>query len=1425
MLLFSILIAIFAIVPLRNIANERANAIKNSLMNQLETTLGIQLNYESISPALLSAVTIKGLEVDFENGSFSARRFRVFLKPRWRTEGLRYNFSDWITRVNISQGVLNLSIQELNNSPKSPLDNKELIRLLQSKTIVFKDCTAYIATNDIGNIYAERFTLRLNESQGTIYYNFTSFMRTEQFMPLEQLGEVSLALNTVGSYSAQDTTVNGRVDILSLNSDLIRLKPISASFTYNEGKFSLQHINDDRPIDISLHIADENITTSGVLVDLPLDDVIYSGISNPTWDPWFATIFDGEFSFSIDSQTRDIFYDLNMDFSFSQETVLPWPWKATLDIKGNQNMANVSELELALPWGEAKYTGRLQLDTFAPFGWLYIDINEKWIGYPISTTLQIRTIENAIVGKQNRFVAGDIAFQEFHFILIRDEKHYTMSLKASPENPDDNKHGEIILDAMLDMENQPVVYGFADINNFQASDIAKILGKTSLSRINPIQDSIINLRGSFESNFDIWMMNIEDISLQSQKNPENIITVRGSLLPNDWSVDSLRITWDGYIIDGYGSVNENSANGQVIIEDELYSINLDWVPSGPMHLVSDSGIEIIMGPPTRNGRTMALQLTDFDIPLNNKLIRSNVGLRGLVGNETWEVFLKNAQFTILEEEELISPSLVLDGRINAETWELSQIKFTDTFGSLTGNAEFFLPQSKERTSANIFLSSNTGEYYKVSAVQENTNWEIDLDIKAGRIDRMGLTDIKGAVNLQGNFTGTLEDPLIHVEISTQDASFDESPFTLSGKANISSGHLNVHDIRMLFQGVSVTDGLILADMEVGSIRATARCKANYNQVPVNTGFSLGMDFNQKISVMDISSLLQSDFSGTLATLPLNWDEQMHMPPLTFQFEKNKDTFIVQTPNQKTLLMKYSFADGQLNFLSDTPMPFLVHGGGTIKDGQVNLSFPSIEIDPILINYFMVRDPILFQYHVVFQEGKLIGNLDITGPIASPNLDGKIRALNLKVDTPYTHADIQAASSEIVLEGNRITFGRIEVPVGEGIAYGEGFLELTNWKISEYDMIYGSRARGNGTGVPISYPLVGVYIDGFMTGEIHMTGDSQEFNIDGDIRLPSLKMSLVSSRVPIEVQAKRRGQKPVQVNLSIETGVNCSFYLPNEQLKIVKATAEPNEKIILTYRSDPEDFSLTGTIPIKSGDIYYFDRTFQISDGAMIFNESLNDFAPVIQIRAETWVRDNENEEVAVVLVYDAPINADFNPNIETVPSRSQVEILALFGQAVVPFGDSGESKLSSVLMATSGIFAQIGLVQPFEEVIRRGLNLDIVTIQTDIIENTLAESLRLNTDSIVSNRFSGLGRYLDNTSLYAGKYIGHSLFASGSVSARYFEGQRLSSIFGGLELETSVSLEMTTPFFNVEWSYTPNPTKTQSFIEDNAISLKWHFTY
>ncbi len=1425
-----VILGILVMNPLHNAVRKRVELIQNNIMVQLEKELGIELSYESISPALLSAVTIRNLKVSFRQGDFTARRFRIFIDPLQGLKSTEDNRSNWITRVSILRSQLNLEL--VNSDMESPglLDLQSfLIDQLEDISLVFNDFSVRIKDERLGIVDAENVYLRLDGTKGLVRYDFEGSLKINEPMSIEQLGQVNMEFKSTGNYSTLESTFNGRVNLLSSTLNKWMIKPVSVDLTYKDRKLSLQRINDALPVDIALQLSEKEIKASGSLGNLAINEFIQPVEEYQALNPWFDSIMEGEFEVSMNPEGDRFAYNLDMQIALPAQAGLPWPWQIKVKTQGDEQEADISSFSVSLPWAVAEYSGLVGLDTLTPMGWLSVDFERSLLGYPVDADFRVSTITDVISIEPIQVIAGNLDFHDFSILLLQEDRQYSMALSVLAGIPDAAADKHMLIDLMLDMENQPALYGFVDVEGFEASHVLSLMNASRYSNAGIVKDSLFNFHGSLESSFKGWIFSVDEASIVSKNDAQNHVSVKGRITPLQWSLDGVRISWNGYTVEGRGLAKRTEeggvAEGRLVIDEELYPIEASWIHKGPVRITGSPGLEAVFGPVTQTGRTMAVKAENINIPLRNNRLMTDFNMRGIVGRENWEVFISRSQLTLIQEGRDINSSVEFMGNIRPGSVVFPDINFVDSVGSLAG--EIILNNSRRSNlfTGSLRVGSDNGESYSISARHSNDNWAVDLDIASGKMERFGNLDLQGFLDLQCSFTGNLNNPIVTLDVSTREGYLNSTPFGLQGKANMNRNDLKVHGLSFLYEGIALERGLLLVNMDTGSLRTTMGLSATYNQVPVTSGFALELNFDKSISLFNLADLSSTGFSGTLATHELMWNENPHLPPLTLQFKKNSESITVNSLEKNILDFSYSFANGNLHVISGAPMPITASGGGTIYDGQLDLKFPELTVDPILINYAMMRDPILLQYHVIFQDGLVTGNLDIRGPVASPSLFGIMRAVDLKVDTPYTYADIKPTSTLVTFDGSRITFERTVVPIGDGMAYGEGHVVLENWKISEIDMIYGCQSIKDGDGVPVSYPLLGVYLDGSVTAEIHMTGSYRGFHLEGDITMPFLEASLKSPRVPVKQRRPGKIPKPITIDFRIRTGKNCTFYLPNEQLKIVQATAEQGHTLSFLFANTPGKLSLTGTLPIKSGIIHYFDRNFQITEGAMVFNEALKNFDPIIQLRAETRVHDEDNEEVTVALVYNAPIKSDFNPRIETVPVLSDIDILALLGQVVIPDSEAGGTELSSVLLAAGNMFAQVGLVQPFEALLREGLNLDMVSIETNIIGNTLADRLNIVSGTAESRPVSGFGRYLDNTSLYAGKYIGKALFASGAVSARYHEGQRLSSVFGGLEFETSVSLEMVTPFFNIEWSYSPNPAISQNFIADNTISLKWQFIY
>ena len=1420
----SILLTILVLSPLRTQADRRAEIVKDRIISRLEDSLGVKVGYERVSPALLSRVLVSGLHVTFEQGDFRAETVQIHYNP------LRVLTSDdllrHISKVVVRNGHLNLSVLS-NSSREKAVGDKEIIdiwSLLAHKSVEFSGLSAEVYLNQTIRLNANNVELTLNDERGIVRYEIAGVFRAEDIDFLNR--ELRVVTLSNGSFSPDESTVNGRFDILSAVSNHVVLQPISVDFTYADNELAARRVGDDIPINLLIDYSSDGWRISGETKELNITDIALPGISSGWLTPYFSSIVDGQFQFSGSSFFDEFVYEADMSL-WSNSDIETHDYRTELKIRGSQSNVYINKLRISFEWGSLSYVGTLDIERLAPDGSLTFSLDESLLGYPAFAAFNLDTRAGVITAEPEILETNDARFRDFRFLAIRENDSFVVSLIAVPESEENTQEKKLTIDLFVNSRAELAIHGFVNVKGFESSFITRLIGLTGPFDPPLIKDFLFDMSASFVRNNKTWTASLNEVALRHKDNLSNGFTISGRASPENWSLDSLRVTWNEYVVDGRGFGNkfaeEGFAEGRVLLGEQIFPITAQWFDDGSLVVNSDFGLSAYMEPKSTYERLVQFVGESVSIPLPEGRIVTSIDVRGpIITRGNWELYINRAQFLLTERSEKPDIAVEFNGKLSRDSVIISEISISDAYSELTGNAIFKIANNSQVLLGQLLLDGAGDENYQITLNKDGDFWAVSLDISAARIERIMPGRFSGELFVDGSLNGTLKNPSISLTLNSNNGIFDGQPFEVQGAISVESEFMRINDIRCRYNGISLNRGLVLLDMKEGSLKSTVELDVTYNQVPVSSGFSLAVDFGKSFRIAEILCLLDSSYKGTIATQPIMWNSTPHLPAYTFHFSKDDAFFRIVSPGSEMLNLSYSYGSGELVVLSGSKMPVIARGNGTIKDGDINFSFSELSMDPALINYVMYRDPILLQYYVIFQSGRFVGKLDVTGPLNNPEIDGILRAVDLKVDTPYTYAEIQPASTDIHFEGHRITIDRLHIPVGDGILYGGGFVVLDRFRIVDFDMFYGATPTSGGVGVPVYYPLLGVNLDGIFTGEVHMTGGDKRFYLDGDFTFHKLRVSLDTSGTPIRQIRKEAYSATVSLDFDFITGNNCIVYLPNEQLRIIRATAETGQIVNLVYSNKPYTFSFTGVLPIKTGDIFYFDRDFRITEGSLSFNETSEKFNPTLAFRAETRVKDEKSEDVQVALVYNAPIMSDFNPTIETVPPRS--DILSLFGQAVAPYANSQDNRgASRMLLAASGIFGQMGIVQPFEKALQERFNLDMVSIQTDIIENTLTEGLTRGTDTGLGTQSRSLGRYLDNTSMYVGKYIGTSLFFSGTLTANFLEDQRTSSIIGSLEFQTSVDLEMSTPFFNALWSYSPNPD--EGFVAGNAITLKWHFSY
>lgn len=357
LLVLSLAAAAFLLVPLKRAADERAILLKNQLLGQLENSLGIKIRYQSISPALLSVITIKELEIQFRQGDFKADTLKVFYNPLRRVRDRENDPVRMISRVTVSQGHLNLRLGTgKEGSSASPAADFDPWAYLADKSVSIQGLSADISVGDKAFIHARELSLNLRDDDGTVRYSLETVFSAETAGTVSYLGKIDSDISSEGTFSPAATAVNGRLNFKEIETDAVLLEPLAVDFTFSKNVLTARRVDDDRPLDLWLSYTPESWSVQGVAEQLNLRDMARPGPSGLVWDSWYSSLLDGRFALSGTPALKDVNYSLDLGISVPAGPV-PIAWEAVFDLKGNLDAAAVDSIRISSRQISVEYSG------------------------------------------------------------------------------------------------------------------------------------------------------------------------------------------------------------------------------------------------------------------------------------------------------------------------------------------------------------------------------------------------------------------------------------------------------------------------------------------------------------------------------------------------------------------------------------------------------------------------------------------------------------------------------------------------------------------------------------------------------------------------------------------------------------------------------------------------------------------------------------------------------------------------------------------------------------------------------------------------------------------------------------------------------------------------------------------------------------
>jgi hypothetical protein len=272
--------------------------------------------------------------------------------------------------------------------------------------------------------------------------------------------------------------------------------------------------------------------------------------------------------------------------------------------------------------------------------------------------------------------------------------------------------------------------------------------------------------------------------------------------------------------------------------------------------------------------------------------------------------------------------------------------------------------------------------------------------------------------------------------------------------------------------------------------------------------------------------------------------------------------------------------------------------------------------------------------------------------------------------------------------------------------------------------------------------------------------------------------------------------------------------------LMRGIVVPNTPVSFFYDSEADILSLKGNVELRGGEIAWLNRNFYMKDGRIQFNETMNNVDPRLTVRAETRERDDEGNQVRIILsAINQPISK-FTPQLSASPAKSELEIMELLGQIVTADSNS----VSSFVMAGGDYLVQATVMRQVENALRELCNFDIFSVRTMVLQNALKQGLNLNSGS---NKLT-VGNFFDNSTVYIGKYFGSSLYVDALMHWSYDESKlNDSTSVGGLVFQPEFGLEMASPFATIRWGIAPDIEAIQNnmWVPSTSITLSWKFTF
>ncbi len=1420
--------SIVALWPVQRDIGRHLQQLKHEVVQRIEQATGRRITYQSISPSIFRFLEIRGLEV-YDPGTNQ--------EPLLRIRRIEVSYSIWKLLTGDPAGALNTISIENSTLHINTRSDADVIRFFQDLT---KGGGAAAGLPAVGSIKlaGKNLSLSVTSPKGTFRVDrlFFQLENTGEALRVQIRGGVSLALNNgplgltraetavriTGTVDRQLAWSDLRVRFDNLASNLFNMARPTFHLTLRSGLWQLRKIQDNAPVDLqaSYDQSSELISLSFVADKFRPEDYFTFGKKLEQYAPWLSSLLSGTGSIKYSMKTQALSYDASLQVGIANRLV-PFPVQVSTDVAGNRRLATFSRLLVNSRYGDIRFSGDLDLTDFLPDGTLAASNVYTPLGARLSADFTIDRKNSSVQAEAPTLVMGKTILHGVAITVSPSRSTVDFTMRASF----DQHESQLRSDGTVYLSQTPYLTLALSTHGVPLDRLYSLLDPQPLpSVLDTLKGLTMTSKVYVTTNLKQFSFASPEVTISdSRPAPKRQMSFRISGNDRSLRLQNLVVDWRQYHVSGsvdaaYVENNRVELTSTAKVENQSYSVHGFYQVGDSLILTGSYGIDLAA---VKQGDryVFTLRTEKLPIPFAHVTTEATLDLEGVYANpDSWEVVSRNTSMQNLPFLATGSNSMTVSARLSSAGGDIYSLTYADQASKLAGNGKVTLNPTARGLSGNGWLQmtgSLPGESYSANFNFSPGDIAATVSFARSPLSRLGKFPVSGQVSGHVDLSGKLANPEIAVDLSLPEGQIYSDPITADISFTASNSQIQLESLsgRYLASSLSRASGRL--DFKTGKFNLAGDYRGDVNGDLVAAHVAIAGELAPIERRSELSNALTKNLKA-IANVSSITVQNSPAKPWSASIER-KDGKVVFAGGPGSGVSGYLLDSGKFFVDLAAPLPVTLRAEGEINGSSVNASLQNVVLD---LHAF---DSVAKIPYFDISKGKARGNLQITGAINDPDFQGNLAATDVYGRTPVVPNEIGPFNTDLVFRGKSLSMSDVAIRSGNSQVLGNLDFTLDHWIPTSFDLKFVTQGT---QGVHVKYSISGIDFDGYASGTTTITGQSGSTRVGGKLDISSCLITLGSAGQGGSSTNGGPNANNTVYDFTFITGKQVQFVWPNNTVPILRSYADTGQKLTITADGNTGDFNIVGNVNVKGGEVFYLRQNFYLRQGSIAFNEDQNKVDPIVNVRAELREVDAEGKNVSIYLVVNNKPLSQFAPSFESDPPMTNAEILAMLGQDIYAQLGGQQLNLTSAALFTGDLLSQFSILRTFEDKVKQAFSLDLFSVRTDLLQNLFREKVLGQAPPTTSSPASSLGRYLDNTTFFLGKYFGNDLFLEAMINLR--SNNALLSQYGNtgnLQIDSQILFDWKTPLFLLQLSVQPDPTDLLTSLTKTSLSLSWGFSF